>query len=81
MLALERLAARSRELQLASARNAPRASRAHGAVTIALADKDVGRLIELVEQFLVQAQACGGEGGDRLYHVDVHCLPLTAHDS
>jgi transcriptional regulator with XRE-family HTH domain len=78
MLALERFAARSREVQLASARNAPQASRAHGAVTIALAENDVGRLMKLVEQFLADVQACGaGEDGDRLYHVDLHCLPLT----
>lgn len=82
MLALERLAARSRAIQLASARNAPQASRAHGAVTIALADKDVGRLMQLVEQFLAEVQACGAsEGGDRLYHVDVHCIPLDTQDS
>jgi uncharacterized protein (TIGR02147 family) len=78
MLALERLAARSRELQLASARNAPQASRMHGAVTIALHERDVARLIGLVERFLAEAQACASsEGGDHLYHVDVHCLPLS----
>lgn len=82
MLALERLAARSREIQLASARNAPDANRSHGAVTIALAERDVGRLMQLVEQFLADVQACGADAdGDRLYHVDVHCLPLSTHDS
>jgi uncharacterized protein (TIGR02147 family) len=78
LLALERLAARSRELQLASSRNAPQASRAHGAVTIALGEAGVPRLIALVERFLADVQACAdSEGGDRLYHVDVHCLPLS----
>lgn len=78
LLALERLAARSRELQLASARNAPQASRAHGAATIALGEKDVPRLMALVERFLADVQACAvSEGGDLLYHVDVHCLPLS----
>jgi transcriptional regulator with XRE-family HTH domain len=82
MLALERLAARSREIQLASARNAPQARRVHGAVTIAVAQKDVERLMGLVERFLADAQASGaGEGGDRLYHVEVHCLPLSTQDS
>jgi transcriptional regulator with XRE-family HTH domain len=65
MLALERLAARSREVQLASAHNAPEASRAHGAVTIALAEKDVGRLMKLVEQFLADVQACGAGAAGR----------------
>jgi transcriptional regulator with XRE-family HTH domain len=82
MLALERLTARSREIQLASARNAPQASRAHGAVTIALAEQDVARLTRLVEQFLAEVQTCSAsEGGDRLYHVEVHCLPLTTQNS
>jgi transcriptional regulator with XRE-family HTH domain len=79
LLALERLAARSRELQLASARNAPQGSRAHGAVTLALGERDVPRLIALVEGFLAEVRACSSaEGGaDHLYHVDVHCLPLS----
>lgn len=78
LLALERLAARSRELQLASARNAPQASRAHGAATIALTEQDLPRLMALVARFLADVQACAvSDGGDRLYHVDVHCLPLS----
>jgi transcriptional regulator with XRE-family HTH domain len=77
LLALERLAARSRELQLASARNAPQASRLHGAATIALKANDVARLMALVERFLDEVRQCSTEEGDHLYHVDVHCLPLT----
>lgn len=79
MLALERIAARSSELQLASARNAPDARRLHGAVTIAVAESQVPRLMALVSRFLDDVRACVSEqGADQLYHVDAHCIALSA---
>ena len=82
LLAFERLAERSRALQQASLRNAPGARRLHGAATIALSAQDLPRLMALVEKFIADVGASATRtGADQLYHVDVHCLPLSAPDS
>ena len=79
LLALERIAARSAALQLASARNAPDSPRLHGALTIAVAASQVPRLIALATRFLDDVRACASEqGADMLYHVDTHCIALSA---
>jgi uncharacterized protein (TIGR02147 family) len=76
--ALERLAQRSRELQLASARNAPDSARVHGALTLAVKSADLPRLLARVERFVADMhRENAADGADALYHLDVHFMPLT----
>ncbi len=80
---LLRLAARSRELQIASARNAPAAARLHGSATLALRVDQIPALIGLCERCLAEArgQANGRDaeaGAEVLYQLDLHCIPLTS---
>lgn len=82
LLALERLATRSREVQLASARNAPNASRVHGTMTLAVDETELARLMALAEKFLAEARVGSAvKTGDRLYHLEVHCFPLSTSPS
>lgn len=74
-LALERLAARSRALMQASARlDAPRW---HGSQTLALDAAGLQRLLALAERTQAEAAALTQAPGDRLYQLEIHCLPLT----
>jgi len=83
MLSLERLIARSQALQAASARNASGDPRFHGSATVAVNTADLDRLIQLAEKLLRDvnagiAQRPGNNDANQLYHLEVHCFPLTA---
>ncbi len=80
LLAIERIAKRSRELMSASLRNAPDAARLHGTVTLSLNEAELGRLLAATETFLAEARTraqAQGINGDRLYQLEVHCMPLS----
>lgn len=80
VLALERLAARSRALLQASGRVAAAAPRWHGSLTLALDESGLQRLLALAERSLAEAQpltAATAEVSDRLYQLEIHCIPLT----
>jgi len=79
LLVLERLAKRSLDAQLASARNAPTAPRVHGSITLAVTEGELARLIASSEHFLseVSAKQQGdGNAPKKLYHIEVHCYPI-----
>jgi len=86
LLALERLAQRTHSLQMASARNAPDALRLHGALTLAVDERELARLLALTECYIADVGARSRQAtdvaaaeatGDRLYHVEVHCFPIS----
>jgi uncharacterized protein (TIGR02147 family) len=86
MLSLERLIARSQALQTASARNASDSPRFHGAATVAVNAADLARLIQLAEKLLRDvnagiAQRPGDHTAEQLYHLEVHCFPISTTSS
>jgi len=81
LLSLERLLARSRSLQAASAAIAPGDPRFHATTTIAVGAQDVATLVRLAERLLREAGATvrgAGHAATQLYQLEVHCFPISA---
>jgi len=84
LMVLERIARRSLEAQLASARNAPEAPRLHGSLTLAVDESKLRALIGTAERMLADAGADKrgpAAATRRLYHFEVNCYPLSTEPS
>lgn len=85
LMVLERIARRSLEAQLASARNAPEAPRLHGALTLAVDEHELRALIAAAERMLTGAQNSTTPQSPartrRLYHFEVNCYPLSTEST
>ena len=80
--AIEALAARSRALQLDSARQGGMAPRHHSSSTVAVRRDQAAALIARASSFLAElAASVDQQPADVLYRVELHCFPLTATPS
>jgi hypothetical protein len=79
VMALKRLLERSSSLQASSAARAPDEPRLHGAVTVAVTAAQLARLLGLAENLLreVSTESRREEAGERLYHLEIHCYPIS----
>ena len=76
-LGLLRMVARDKWIGLTDAMDL----RVHGAATIAVTAAQLARILSLSEKLLREAQAASGKEGDgdkRLYHLELHCFPVSA---
>ena len=80
LMVMERLARRSLDAQLASARNAPAAPRVHGSLTLAVNEEELAQLILAAEHMLATIGAKKNQAprSSHLYHFEVHCYPISA---